>query len=156
MFYVLTDGDGNVLRYPYTLTDLKRDNPGTSFTKTVGNQAAADFNCFPVIPTDPPPYDYRVNLERTAVSTAVEQSEHWIERWISTPATPEEIQERTDVEANAVRQERDRLLEECDWTQLPDTPVDPAAWTTYRQELRNVPQQAGFPWNVTWPVPPLT
>ena len=152
MFYVLTDGDDNVVRYPYTLTDLKRDNPGTSFTKTVGNEAAAAFNCFPVTPTEPPAYDHTVNLERTAVL----QSTEWVEQWISTPATPEEIQERTDNEANAVRQERDRLLEESDWTQLPDTPVDPAAWTTYRQDLRNVPQEAGFPWNVTWPTPPLT
>jgi hypothetical protein len=152
MFYVLTDGSDILVRYPYTLADLKRDNLSTSFPQVISDEIAADFNCFPVTPTDPPAYDYTVNLERTAVL----QSTEWVEQWISTPATPEEIQERTDNEANEVRQERDRLLEESDWTQLPDTPVDPAAWTTYRQDLRNVPQQAGFPWNVTWPIPPLT
>lgn len=34
---------------------------------------------------------------------------------------------------------RDRLLAESDWTQLPDAPVDKAAWATYRQQLRDFP-----------------
>lgn len=54
-------------------------------------------------------------------------------------------------QANSVRQERNRLISESDWTQLPDSPVDKEAWAAYRQELRDVPTQAGFPWNVEWP-----
>ena len=38
-----------------------------------------------------------------------------------------------------VRHFRDRLLAESDWTQLPDAPVDRAAWATYRQALRDFP-----------------
>lgn len=52
------------------------------------------------------------------------------------------------------RLERNRLLAETDWTQVADAPVDKAAWATYRQALRDIPQQAGFPETVVWPEKP--
>jgi uncharacterized protein YbjT (DUF2867 family) len=54
----------------------------------------------------------------------------------------------------AMRGRRDRLLAASDWTQVADAPVDAAAWATYRQALRDVPAQAGFPDNITWPEVP--
>ena len=64
------------------------------------------------------------------------------------PPTTEEL-------AAAVRAERDRLLLESDWTQLPDVPAATrSVWATYRQALRDIPQQAGFPANVVWPSKP--
>jgi len=153
MFYVLTDGDDNVVRYPYTLTDLKFDNPGISFPETITDEVAANLNCFPVVPgTQPVIADtYTVNYE----ASVVKQGDQWVQQWVSTAATPEEIEERTDDKATELRVERLRLLEQFDWTQLPDVPVDTAAWATYRQELRDVPQQEGFPWDVNWPTPPV-
>jgi len=53
-----------------------------------------------------------------------------------------------------VRLKRDRLLSASDWTQVADAPVDQAAWATYRQALRDIPDQVGFPENVTWPTKP--
>mgnify|MGYP000252750085 CR=1 FL=1 len=53
-----------------------------------------------------------------------------------------------------VRAERDNLLRQSDWTQVADAPVDQAAWATYRQALRDVPQQDGFPEDIAWPAPP--
>jgi len=53
----------------------------------------------------------------------------------------------------AVRSRRDALLEQTDWRALPDAP-NRDVWIAYRQELRDVPQQAGFPHNVVWPVKP--
>lgn len=54
----------------------------------------------------------------------------------------------------AIRRNRNQMLTESDWTQLADSPVDKTAWATYRQELRDVPTQTGFPWTVTWPEKP--
>ena len=51
-----------------------------------------------------------------------------------------------------VRKKRDLLLQESDWTQLVDAPVDREAWADYRQALRDLPQQDGFPGEVAWPV----
>lgn len=56
--------------------------------------------------------------------------------------------------ADQVRAERDALLAASDWTQVADAPVDQAAWATYRQALRDVPSQIGFPENVDWPSEP--
>jgi hypothetical protein len=53
-----------------------------------------------------------------------------------------------------IRQERSTKLKECDWTQLADSPVNKETWATYRQSLRDVPSQEGFPWTITWPTQP--
>lgn len=50
---------------------------------------------------------------------------------------------------------RDQLLASTDWTQMPDVPqATKDKWASYRQALRDVPQQAGFPDNIQWPVKP--
>jgi len=54
----------------------------------------------------------------------------------------------------AIRDERDQLLNASDWTQLPDAPVDSSAWATYRQELRDLPQNYILPDDVEWPEEP--
>jgi len=58
---------------------------------------------------------------------------------------------------DVVRNRRNKLLVQCDWTQLADCPLDAgqkAAWSAYRQELRNVPQQGVEPEQVVWPTLP--
>ena len=57
-------------------------------------------------------------------------------------------------QASAVRKSRGNKLAECDWTQVADAPVDKAAWATYRQALRDISAQEGFPWTITWPDAP--
>ena len=57
-------------------------------------------------------------------------------------------------QAKSVRAARNTKLSACDWTQLADAPVDDLAWATYRQALRDIPSQEGFPWTVTWPTEP--
>lgn len=58
-----------------------------------------------------------------------------------------------------MRQQRDALLAACDWTQGADSPLDAttkSAWAAYREALRSVPQQSGFPTTITWPTAPST
>jgi len=57
-------------------------------------------------------------------------------------------------QAKSVRATRDAKLAECDWTQVADAPVDKTVWATYRQALRDVTAQDGFPWTITWPDAP--
>jgi hypothetical protein len=57
-------------------------------------------------------------------------------------------------QATAVRQQRTDKLKDSDWTQVLDAPVDQTAWATYRQQLRDISSQAGFPWEVQWPTQP--
>lgn len=55
---------------------------------------------------------------------------------------------------NQVRQKRNNLLKNCDWTQLNDSPVDKVIWSNYRETLRNIPQDFSDPDSVVWPIPP--
>jgi hypothetical protein len=58
--------------------------------------------------------------------------------------------------ANLLRT-RNGMLEVCDWTQLPDVPLTPTqvdAWKVYRQALRDVTDQTGYPSNIIWPTQP--
>ena len=57
-------------------------------------------------------------------------------------------------QAKSVRNSRTEKLKDSDWSQVADAPVDKTVWATYRQALRNVPTQSGFPWEVTWPDAP--
>lgn len=53
-----------------------------------------------------------------------------------------------------IRNERDALLKRCDFTVLPDSPFSDErrkAWIEYRQALRDLPQQEGFPFDVVFP-----
>ena len=57
-----------------------------------------------------------------------------------------------------VRTQRDKLLYSCDWTQVADAAVSAenvAAWVTYRQALRAVPQTQTDPYAIVWPTPPF-
>ena len=65
---------------------------------------------------------------------------------LNSPLDPDEIPAEYFLER--MRNHRDRLLKESDWTQLPDAPVDQQAWATYRQTLRDFP--------ATWTAGPET
>ena len=63
----------------------------------------------------------------------------------------------TGVAEEYARSTRNDLLQTSDWTQMPDSPLTStkkAEWSTYRQELRDVPEQSGFPDDITWPAEP--
>lgn len=57
-------------------------------------------------------------------------------------------------QATSVRNQRTQLLKDCDWTQIADSTADKTAWATYRQALRDITTQAGFPWTIIWPTQP--
>lgn len=59
-----------------------------------------------------------------------------------------------DVSWSNFRAERNRRLAASDWTQVPDAPVDHAAWAVYRQQLRDLPDNTEDPRNPVWPTPP--
>jgi hypothetical protein len=110
--------------------------------------------------TTTPPYEY-------SMRQGVEQiAGKWYTKYVAGPIfsdTPEATaaeQEAAykahldDGQAARVRDDRNTRLAACDWTQLADAPADSLAWANYRQALRDVPSQAGFPWNIQWPAQP--
>lgn len=80
----------------------------------------------------------------------------WRQLWQIVPMTEAERAVADAQQAETARHARDLKLRETDFSQLADAPawVDRAAWAAYRQALRDLPQQTGFPWQVIWPEPP--
>lgn len=139
--------------YPLSAADVRAAYPNTSFpAELAGFEAALAEMGYAVVQATPEPViTYTQNLAEGAPKKS---KSGYSQTWVISDASAEEITERTDAEAASVRQDRNQRLAACDWTQLPDAPVDAAAWATYRQALRDVTSQPGFPWNVTWPVLP--
>lgn len=143
---------GTVMAYPYGPAELRRDFPNTSFPMPMSDADLAAYDVLPVIPCDPPAHDpVAENCVRVDPTL---QDGQWTETWLVSPASAGEIAQRTDERASQIRAERNRLLADCDWTMLQDAPVNQEPWATYRQQLRDIPNQAGFPVSVIWPTPP--
>lgn len=81
----------------------------------------------------------------------------WKDQLVLKDLTPEELAQHTPAESNWIKLERMRQLYETDWTQVADNGLSDAekeAWRVFRQGLRDLTSQPGFPWNITWPTPP--
>lgn len=126
-------------------------HPATSFPRQITAQMLGDFDADPVL-NGPQPTTTRYQV---AAQDGVEQIDgQWFTRWIAVDMDEDAIAAKGAQQADGVRADRNKRLAECDWTQLADAPVDREAWATYRQALRDVPAQAGFPWAVEWPEKP--
>lgn len=151
MFYVLTDGDA-IKQWPYTLPDLRADNPQTSFPANLTDAILSAWNVFPCEPVDPPPFD--PSTQEVERIEPILSGTNWIEQWGVIDLTAEQAEEVQNAQWDNVRADRNSRLAACDWTQLPDAPVDSAEWATYRQALRDVTDQID-PFNIAWPKEPV-
>jgi len=92
---------------------------------------------------------------QTAYRNGVEQLDgKWYTKYSVADMDDESKAQKDATQAESVRSQRTQLLKDSDWTQVADAPVDKTAWAAYRQALRDVPSQAGFPWDIQWPVKP--
>lgn len=141
-------------KYPYSINDLIKDNPNTSFPQNPTDALLSEWGVFSVSLVEIPIVDHTKNVTE---GSPVQENGKWKQSWVVTNATTEQIQQRTNDKALAVRSERDKLISQSDWTQLNDSPISgtkQTEWGNYRQALRDIPQQTGFPWNVNWPNKP--
>ena len=150
-----------VVIWPYDYDTLCKKNPYTTFPSDTpilelykGTDANLDGNSLVFVKQEPQP---NVN-PRTQIAVVNSlpnlNGSDLVMGWTVQTMTPEQQNSATAAKAKAVRDERDKKLSDSDWTQLPDTPVDKTAWASYRQELRDISKQTGFPWEVTWPTAP--
>jgi hypothetical protein len=142
MFVKLT-ASGQPSQYPYTLGNLRRDNSQTSFPKNISNELLAEYNVYPVQTTSAPDFDSKTHNVKQSVEYI---DEVWRQVWLV-------VQIDEQAASNNVRAYRNKLISDTDWMALTDNTMTPE-WATYRQELRDITAQEGFPWNVVWPVAP--
>ena len=152
--------------------EWRRHHANTSFPR-VWTQATLDSLMLDAVFPTPQP---DAGQYQTAVRDGVEQDArgNWIERWtirdMFADYTDDEGVTHTKAEqeqayqagldataAASARAERDRLLAETDWIVVmnaeKETPV-PTEWATYRQALRDITNQQGFPHTINWPTKP--
>ena len=132
--------------------EFRSRNKNTSFPSQWSVELVEELGLDPVFETPAP----TVTRYQTAYKDGVEQDSkgNWVWKWSISEMDDEAKAAKDAAQATAVRADRDRRLADSDWTQVADSPVDQAAWAAYRQGLRDVPAQAGFPWDITWPVKP--
>lgn len=147
-----------------TISQFKSSHPNTSFPEQITTDLLDSYGYDSVLngaaATITAPYG-------VSVRNGVEQIDgQWFTRYVAGPlftnneeATAEEqetaYRARVDAEvASRVRNERNRRLAACDWTQLADSSASAADWATYRQQLRDLPSTEGFPHSITWPTEP--
>ena len=139
--------NNTVEQYPYSLGLLRKDNPNTSFPKKPSASDMAAFGVHPVTEVTPSLGDGQ-KLVKTWTPTL--SGSDWVLAHQAVDLTVEEVTAATAVVAANVREARDKLLAKTDWTSASDLTMS-SAMTTYRQALRDVPAQAGFPDTITWP-----
>ncbi len=146
--------NGQVVKYPYLLEDLYNDNPNTSFPANLTDDILDRFNFVRVVVTGSPEIDSRTQVAaQNGCAYSVERN-RWETAWTIRNKTQEELDADTEAQSKSIRNKRNEKLSASDWTQVLDAPVDRAAWATYRQALRDITLQQGFPWDVQWPVEP--
>ena len=153
MLAFLDSETGAITQYPVKVNDVKRRFPNTSFILPLeGKDLEDDFGVVTVYESTPPAYD---NTTKKLVQlTPALVDGRWTQQWSVVAFTEEEQAKNDEILAADARRIRNQKLADTDWTQLPDSAVNSADWTTYRQALRDVPTQSGFPRSVTWPSEP--
>lgn len=154
--------NGNkVVTWPYDYDTLIKQNPDTSFPSGIdfiamhqGSVAGKAGNALVRVSVKPEPaYNHATHILVPADTPELE-GEEWVLGWKMVALTAEQAATASSQKAQQVRAGRNQMLRESDWTQVADAPVDITAWAAYRQALRDVPAQPGFPWEVTWPQQP--
>lgn len=147
----------NSTEYPYSLSKLLMDYPNTSFPEInslyQNDELLKAFNVFRVIDQPIPEYNKTtqtyVEIEPEFVNSL------WCRKWLIKELSDLEKSEIRRNEAQTVISQRNALLASSDWTQLSDVSIDKEAWSSYRQKLRDISNQADYPFNVQWPSAPL-
>jgi hypothetical protein len=141
--------NGVVVEYPVAEGDIRLLYPNCSFPTPFVAPDGYELVQHSQFPT----FDYTKNISEgmPLLTDGV-----WTQNWVVAGASPSEIEARTEQQWMSVRGERNTLLAECDWTQLPDAPLtntQTTEWATYRQALRDITDQAD-PFSITWPTKP--
>lgn len=152
MFVKITNG--SVDQYPYTVGDLRRDNPNVSFPKTIRTATMADYGMYPVGYEAAPDYDPLTHRLQHSNTPELKDGKWKLTKTV-VALTAEQIADATAAKAKEVRKKRDGLIAETDYFALTDVTMD-AAMTTYRQALRDITDHENFPHltDEDWPVKP--
>lgn len=124
---------------PYSFAAFRADNKHTVYGVTIANRHLNAQSVYRVR-TLPKPSEVGKKAVAKALPTLV--GTEWVLDW-----------DLVALSADEARALRDELLASTDWTANSDVTMT-AEMTTYRQALRDISAQSGFPNDITWPTEP--
>lgn len=131
-----------------TESEFRALHPNTGFPSQLNEQIINDFGGDVVFEgAQAQPTRYQIGF-RDGIELV---NGKWFTKYSVADLDADAIAAKDAEQAKAVRTQRSQLLAESDWTQLADAPVDKTLWSVYRQALRDISSQKGFPWDVIWP-----
>ena len=136
--------NGNIETYPYNMSRLKADNPNTAFPPNPSAEVLAAFDTYIVQVGAVPEHDAKTQSANLGSPTFANDT------WSAEYTVVNRPQDEAE---GAVREHRYGLLASTDSWALSDRTITQAQ-TDYRQALRDVPSQEGFPYSVVWPTKP--
>lgn len=147
-----------ITTYPVSTSDVRARFPNVSFPTNLNSLSTSDLAEYGVVSvvTEPRP-SYDENTQSIAEGAPVLNAGVWRQTWNISSLPADTIAAKLAAREATQRIRRDQELDSCDWIVTMHKELGttiPAAWKTYRQELRDVPSQAGFPDNITWPTKP--
>lgn len=149
--------DGNtVLKYPYSIGNLRQDNPNVSFPKTISLEILAAYGVRQINLTDDPEYNsltQKIVIANTPTKNA--DTNQWVLEKTVVNLTEEEIAANNLSTAETNRTTRNNKLAETDFYALSDVTMSDAM-ATYRQALRDLPDHSNWPnlQDSDWPTKP--
>lgn len=148
--YAIIESD-KVAVYPASLKQIRSKFPNTSFALPLSNADLADLGVVVVSPSAQPTY----NTDEGYIeeSTPVKTADGWTQQWVFRAHSESKLKDIADSKIIRARGTRNQRLAETDYLALSDATLTDEM-RTYRQALRDVPAQSGFPDNITWPTKP--
>jgi len=139
-----------VEQYPYSLGQLRKDNSNTSFPRQPSLADLAEFDVYPVTEVTPTLADGE-KLVKVWTPTLV--SGEWVLPHQAVAKTTEDLATESEVAWANLREQRDKLLAETDWTASTDVTMS-AEMTEYRKLLRDLPANTADVFNPVYPEKP--
>ena len=145
--YYRNRSDGALL----TQGEVRNLHANTAFPAVWDSSVCEFIGIDPVLAS---PIPEKTRFQTAFVDGAIQDTlGNWVEKWTVTDWDQDGIAAALSNQWATVRSDRNKLLKDTDWTQIYDAPVEPMAWTSYRQALRDITTQAD-PFNIVWPVAP--
>ena len=152
MWYVQAQGD-TFIRHIFDVEPTQWDADNYCYARRLTEEQVERFGVHKKQIVTPPYHDAATQHIEEGPALLIDGV--WTQNYIVSELDADESAAKVGAQWIVIRAERNKLLVASDWTQLPDAPVDAAAWATYRQALRDVTNQAN-PFAIVWPESPTS
>jgi hypothetical protein len=149
VLYVVVNENNEIVKWPYFQSEFKRDHPEQTWPDVIDDQVLLTYGVHRVRLVPFP--SHLETRTRSVVQSPPELYEGvWTQVFTINKLAPQYAEENQ-------RGRRNRMLKETDWTQVPDVPLTAEQrqqWSDYRQQLRDLSNLPGWPYDIDWPQSP--